>query len=270
MKNKITVQGVDVAVKRVQDADFLSLTDMLKAKDGEFFVKDWLRNRNTLEFIGYWEAAHNPDFKWGEFALLANKSGLNSFKISVEEFVSKTNSICIISRKGNGGGTFAHQDIALEFGMWISPQFKVYLIKEYQRLKVAEQEKLQWSARRELAKINYALHTDAIKENLIVPTLTDLQRKYVYTDEADMLNVALFGHTAAQWRAEHPHDAKQNLNVRDLANIHQLLVLANMESYNAQMIKDGVEQCERIQKLNDMARYQLPILMQANAPLLKN
>ena len=211
--SKITVQGVDVAVKKINDTDFLSLTDMLKAKDGDFFVKDWLRNRNTLEFIGYWEAANNPNFKWGEFALLANKSGLNSFKISVDEFVSKTNAMCLISKKGNGGGTFAHQDIALEFGMWISPQFKVYLIKEFQRLKQAEQNNLDWSVKRELTKVNYYLHTDAIKEN-IVPTLTEQQKQFVYQNEADMLNVVLFGKTAKQWRTENPD---LDGNMRDYA-----------------------------------------------------
>jgi len=259
------IQGIEVSVRKFNDEDYISLTDMISAKDGEFFVIDWLRNRNTLEYIGIWERVHNADFNYGEFTTIKNQAGVNKFKIGVQEFVARTNAISIRATAGRYGGTFAHKDIAFEFGMWISPEFKIYLIKEFQRLKENEQVQLQWTARRELTKLNYHIHTDAIKENLIVPTLTEKQRSFVYADEADVLNVALFGHTASQWRSANP-DKKGN--VRDYANIHQLLVLANMESYNSTMIKAGMIQSERIQKLNDMARAQLPILMQSGAPVL--
>ncbi|MDR0767713.1 MAG: KilA-N domain-containing protein [Methanosarcinales archaeon] len=265
MKNKITIQGVDVEVKKQNSDDYISLTDMLRAKDGEFFISDWLRNRNTLEYLGIWEKIHNPNFNYGEFATIKSMSGLNNFKISVQEFVSKTNAISLFASAGRYGGTFAHKDIAFEFGMWISPEFKIYLVKEFQRLKENENAQLQWTAHRELAKLNYHIQTDAIKKNLIVPKLTAQQISFVYASEADLLNVALFGHTASEWRTANP--AKKG-NVRDYATVHQLLVLANMESYNAVMIKDGLSAEMRIQKLNDMAMYQLPILIQSSSPLL--
>jgi hypothetical protein len=261
----MTIRGVEVSVKKFNDEDYISLTDMLSAKDGKFFITDWLRNRNTLEYIGIWERIHNADFNYGEFATIRDQAGLNRFKVGVQEFAARTNAISLRAVAGRYGGTFAHKDIAFEFGMWISPEFKIYLVKEFQRLKENEQRQLQWTARRELTKLNYHIHTDAIKENLIVPTLTEKQRSFVYADEADVLNVALFGSTALQWRTANP--GKKG-NVRDHANIHQLLVLSNMESYNSIMIKNGIGQNERIQKLNDMARYQLPILVQSNATVL--
>ena len=168
---------------------------MLKAKDGEFFITDWLRNRNTLEYIGIWEKVYNPTFNYGEFATIKSQSGLNSFKISVKEFVERTNAISLQAKAGRYGGTYAHKDIAFEFAMWISPEFKIYIVKEFQRLKAEEQSQLGWSAKRELAKINYRIHTDAIKQNLIPPELTPAQKSFVYADEADMLNVAMFGLT---------------------------------------------------------------------------
>lgn len=266
MKN-LEVLDTKISIVKVNNQDFICLTDMLKAKDGDFFVKDWLRNRNTLEYIGIWEKIHNPHFKWGEFALLKEKSGLNNFKISVEEFVSKTGAISIISKKGRGGGTYAHQDIAFEFGMWISAEFKIYLVKEFQRLKIQENKELEWNAKRELAKINYRIHTDAIKEN-IVPTLTDRQLKFVYANEADLLNVALFGKTANEWRSENT-DLKGN--IRDYATIEQLLVIANMESYNAILIEQKLSQSERLLQLNNMAKSQLRVLQnQNNTKLLEN
>jgi hypothetical protein len=261
---KLVVQGVEIGTKIVNAEEYISLTDMLKAKDGDFFVKDWLRNRNTMEYIGIWERIHNPNFKWGEFALLKEKSGLNNFKISVEEFTKQTDAISLISKKGNGGGTYAHKDIAFEFGMWISAEFKIYLVTEFQRLKEQEQKQIAWSAKRELAKINYHLHTDAIKNNIIVPELTLSQISYTYASEADLLNVALFGVTAAEWRKDNP---TLDGNVRDYATIHQLLVLANMESMNAELIKQGIDMATRLEILNRMAREQLAVLLKTDNKL---
>jgi len=267
MNNKIIVQGIEVAVKQFRADDYISLTDMLKAKDGEYFVHDWLKNRNTLEYIGVWEKIHNPNFNCVEFDIIKSNAGLNRFRISASEFIARTNAISFTSAVGRYGGTYAHKDIAFEFGMWISPEFKIYLVKEFQRLKQEEQAGLQWSAKRELTKINYVLQTTAIKD-ILVPTLTEQQKQFVYQDEADVLNVALFGHTAKQWRDKHLTEAKQGFNVRDFATIPQLLVLASLETHNAMMIKDGIKQSDRIQKLNEIVSYQLPILTNVHAPLL--
>ncbi len=265
MANKeVTVKGVDIRYATVNNANYICITDMLKAKDGDFFITDWLRNRNTLEYIGIWESIYNPNFNYGEFATIRNKAGLNNFKISVGEFVEKTGAISLQAKTGRYGGTYAHEDIAFEFGMWISPEFKIYLVKEFQRLKAQEQQALEWSAKRELAKVNYRIHTDAIKEN-IVPTLTDEQLKYVYADEADLLNVALFGKTVGQWRKENP---TLKGNIRDYATIEQLLVIANMESLNAYLIEQGISQPERLKQLNNMARSQLRVLQESNSRLL--
>ena len=264
MAKEIIVKDTTVNVIQIDSQDYICITDMLKAKDGEFFIADWLRNRNTMEYLGIWESVYNPNFNYGEFAAIKSKAGLNNFKISVKEFVSRTNAIGIQAKAGRYGGTYAHKDIAFEFGMWISPEFKIYLIKEFQRLKENEQKALEWSAKRELAKVNYRIHTDAIKEN-IVPTLTEEQLKYVYADEADLLNMALFGKTAAQWRKE---NSDKKGNIRDYATIEQLLVIANMESYNAILIEQNVSQPERLQQLNNMARSQLRVLQQTSSPLL--
>ncbi len=265
MANKeVTVKGVDIRYATVNNANYICITDMLKAKDGDFFITDWLRNRNTLEYIGIWESIYNPNFNYGEFATIRNKAGLNNFKISVGEFVEKTGAISLQAKTGRYGGTYAHEDIAFEFGMWISPEFKIYLVKEFQRLKAQEQKALEWSAKRELAKVNYRIHTDAIKEN-IVPTLTEEQLKYVYADEADLLNVALFGKTAGQWRKE---NTTLKGNIRDYATIEQLLVIANMESLNAYLIEQGISQSERLKQLNNMARSQLRVLQESNSRLL--
>ena len=254
---KITVNDTEISVLQVNNEDYLCLTDMLKAKDGDFFITDWLRNRNTLEFIGIWEKVYNPDFNYGEFAIIKNQSGLNSFKISVKEFVEKTNAISIQAKTGRYGGTYAHKDIAFEFAMWISPEFKIYIVKEFQRLKEEEQKHLGWSAKRELSKINYRIHTDAIKQNLIPSELTPAQKSFVYADEADMLNVAMFGINAKQW-----HDANPELkgNIRDYATINQLICLSNMENLNAVFINDGLTQSERLEKLNKIAIQQMRIL----------
>lgn len=181
---------------KINDEDYISITDMLKSKDGDFFVSDWLRNRNTVEFLGIWEELHNSNFNYGEFATIKSRAGLNSYKISVKEWVSKTNAIGIVSKAGRYGGTFAHKDIAFEFGMWISPKFKLLLIKEFERLKKEEQKQLGWNAKRELSKINYRIHTSAIKNNLIPKELTREEINYIYAEEADVINMALFGATA--------------------------------------------------------------------------
>lgn len=201
---KIAVQNTEVSVIKVDGEDYICLTDMLQAKDGDFFITDWLRNRNTLEYIGIWEKVYNPNFNYGEFATIRNKSGLNSFKISVKEFVARTNAISLQAKAGRYGGTYAHKDIAFEFAMWISPEFKIYIVKEFQRLKTEEQHLLGWSAKRELSKINYRIHTDAIKQNLIPVEVTPKQASIIYANEADVLNVAMFGMTAKQWREANP------------------------------------------------------------------
>ena len=216
MNGKIIVNGAEITVTTIDDKDYISLTDMLKAKDGDFFISDWLRNRNTVEFLGIWEQIHNPDFNYGEFATIRNQSGLNSFKISVKEFVARTNAISLQAKAGRYGGTYVHKDIAFEFAMWISPEFKIYIVKEFQRLKTEEQKLLGWSAKRELSKINYRIHTDAIKQNLIPAEVTAKQASIIYADEADILNVAMFGMTAKMWREQHP---ELKGNIRDYASI---------------------------------------------------
>ena len=240
---KITVQNTEVNVIKVKGEDYICLTDMLHAKDGEFFITDWLRNRNTLEYIGIWEKVYNPDFNYGEFAIIRNQSGLNSFKISVKEFVARTNAISVQAKAGRYGGTYAHKDIAFEFAMWISPEFKIYIVKEFQRLKTEEQRALGWSARRELSKINYRIHTDAIKRNLIPVEVTIAQAAVIYASEADVLNVSMFGMTARQWREAHP---KLKGNIRDYATINELICLSNMENLNAVFIGQGISQSERL------------------------
>ena len=255
--NTINVKDTEITVSRINNEDYLCLTDMLKAKDGDFFITDWLRNRNTLEYIGIWEQVYNPNFNYGEFAIIKSQSGLNSFKISVKEFVEKTNAISIQAKAGRYGGTYAHKDIAFEFAMWISPEFKIYIVKEFQRLKEEEQKQLGWSAKRELAKINYRIHTDAIKQNLIPSEITPSQKSFIYADEADMLNVAMFGITAKQWKEANP---QLKGNIRDYATINQLICLSNMENLNAVFINDGLPQSERLEKLNKIAIQQMKIL----------
>ena len=259
---KIDVKGTDITIISKNEEDYISLTDMLKAKDGDFFISDWLRNRNTVEFLGIWEHVHNPDFNYGEFAIIKSKAGLNSYKISVKEWVQKTNAIGLIAKAGRYGGTYAHKDIAFEFGMWISPEFKIYLIKEFQRLKDQEREKLGWDIRRNLTKINYRIHTDAIKENLIPPELTNAQINLVYASEADILNMSLFGMTAKEWRDNNP-DLKGN--IRDYANVSQLVCLANMETLNAHFIHEGLAQKDRLIRLNQIAIQQMRLLTSDNS-----
>ena len=257
--DKLDVRGTEITIFSKDDMDFISLTDMLKAKDGDFFISDWLRNRNTVEFLGIWERVHNPDFNYGEFAIIKSQAGLNNYKISVKEWVEKTNAIGLAAKAGRYGGTYAHKDIAFEFGMWISAEFKIYLIKEFQRLKDQEQKQLGWDIRRNLAKINYRIHTDAIKENLIPTALTSVQINHVYASEADILNMALFGKTAAEWRKQNP---KEKGNIRDYANVSQLVCLVNLENLNAVFINDRIEQAERLKKLNKIAIHQMKLLVE--------
>ena len=257
---KITVLEREISILNNSGKEYISLTDMLKAKDGDFFISDWLRNRNTIEYLGIWESVFNPDFNYGEFAIIKSQAGLNSYKISVKEWVEKTNAIGLKATAGRYGGTYAHADIAFEFGMWISPQFKIYLIKEFQRLKEDENDrlKLDWNLQRTLAKVNYHIHTDAIKENLIPNLITKQQTGLIYANEADLLNVALFSTTAKEWR-----DANPTLkgNIRDEATLEQLVVLSNMESINALLIQQGLSQAKRLKQLNKVAIAQMKSLL---------
>ena len=254
---KIKVQDTEVTISRINGEDYICLTDMIKAKDGDFFVTDWLRNRNTLEFIGIWEKVYNPNFNCGEFAVIKSQAGLNRFKISVKEFVERTNAISLQAKAGRYGGTFAHKDIAFEFAMWISPEFKIYIVKEFQRLKEEEQKQIGWSAKRELSKINYRIHTDAIKRNIIPEEVTPQQASIIYAHEADVLNVAMFGMTAREWRDANP---EKKGNIRDYATINELICLSNMENLNAIFIDQGLPQCERLIKLNRIAIQQMRVL----------
>jgi len=254
---KIFVKDTEITVVQVDSTDYICLTDMIKAKDGDFFFSNWLRNRNTIEFLGIWEKVNNPSFNYAEFDIIKSQAGLNNYRLSAKEWMTKTNAIGIISKTGRYGGTYAHKDIAFEFAMWISPEFKVYLIQEFQRLKEEEQKQLGWSVKRELAKINYHIHTDAIKENLVPEELDRYHASLIYANEADVLNVALFGVTAKEWRDANP-DLKGNL--RDYANINQLICLSNMENLNAVFINKGMPQRERLIELNKIAIQQMKVL----------
>ena len=263
---QIEVAGNSITVRKINDQDFISITDMLKSKDGDFFVSDWLRNRNTIEFLGAWESLNNPNFNYGEFDIIKSKAGLNSYKISVKEWVKKTNAIGLLAEAGRYGGTFAHVDIAFEFGMWVSPHFKLYLIKEYQRLKAIEnnQYNVEWDIKRVITKANYSVHTDAVKE-YIIPQSRKWNKAYEYASEADLLNVAIFGLTAQEWRKKNPERAKSGENIRDSASINELIVLSNAESRNAQMIREGVSKEERFAKIQEMAKIEFESLHKYDA-----
>jgi len=258
---KIVVEGVKISVMSKGDKDYLSLTDMLRAKDGDFFISDWLRNRNTVEFLGIWERINNLNFNYGEFAIIKSQAGLNNYKISVKEWVKKTNAIGLRATSGRYGGTYAHKDIAFEFGMWISPQFKLYLIKEFQRLKEEERLRIStgWDVKRQLTKINYRIHTDSIKENLIPRSITKNQANIIYASEADVLNIALFGITAKDWRDK--NKGKEG-NIRDYCDVSQLVVLSNLEGINAELIRQKSPQDVRLFKLNEIAIYQMKALIE--------
>jgi len=255
---KINVQQTEITVIELNEKDYISLTDMVKnIENGLALIEKWLRNKNTIEFLGIWEEMYNPNFNSPEFEGIKNEAGLNRFILSVKQWTEKTNSIGIIAKAGRYGGTYAHKDIAFEFASWVSPQFKLYLIKEFDRLKAKEQEQLGWSVKRELSKLNYHIHTDAIKQNLIPPELTAKQKSFVYAEEADVLNVALFGITAKEWRDANP-DLKGN--IRDYATINQLICLSNLENLNAVFIHKGMKQSERLTELNKIAIQQMKVL----------
>ena len=265
MANKISilkVNGIEIAMTKVNSNDFISLTDMIKAKDGDFFISDWLRNRNTLEYLAAWESLNNPNFNYGEFAIIKDRSGLNNFKISVKDWVARTNAIGITAKSGRYGGTYAHTDIAFNFGMWISPLFQLYIVREYQRLKEIEsnQYNLEWNVKRLLSKANYKIHTDAI-DQYAIPKLTFSQRKeWVYADEADLLNIIMFGCTAKQWRDANPQRALKGENLRDIASINDLAVLSNLESLNATLLKNGLSRKDRARILIETAKEQKKVL----------
>ena len=265
--SKIIVSGIEVFIYKDKQEDYISLTDIARHRDTErsdYILQNWMRNRSAIEFIGLWEQFNNPNFNSIEFDGIKNNSGSNSFSLTPKRWIETTNAIGIISKTGRYGGTFAHKDIAFEFASWLSAEFKFYLIKEFQRLKEDENDrlKLDWNLQRTLAKVNYHIHTDAIKENLIPKELTKMQVSHVYASEADMLNVALFGKTAKQWRDENP-TAKGN--IRDEAAIEQLVVLSNMESINAVFINQGLPQNKRLVELNRMAITQMKSLLNSKA-----
>jgi hypothetical protein len=259
--NKIEVLDQEVRLQKIDGEEYICITDIARHKNSERIddlIRNWLRNRNTIEFLGIWEQLHNSDFKPVEFDGFKKQAGLNSFTLTPKQWIEGTQAIGLVSKKGRYGGTYAHKDIAFEFASWISVEFKLYLIKEFQRLKEQEQKQLGWDIRRNLAKINYRIHTDAIKLNLLPDSLSAKQMGHVYASEADVLNVALFGATAKQWREENP---EQKGNMRDYASIEQLVCLSNMENLNAVFIEDGLSQSERLQKLNEIAISQMRILV---------
>ena len=267
--SKIIVQDTEITVLSHNERDYISLTDMANGKESESraadVIKNWIRTRYTIEFLGTWEMLHNPNFKVVEFDHFKMQAGLPNFVMSVSEWIEKTNAIGLIVKKGRYGGTYAYKDIAFEFGTAISVPFKLYLIDEFQRLKLEEQKQLAWSAKRELSKINYRIHTDAIKANLIPAEVTREQAAMKYADEADVLNIAMFGMTARQWREANP-DKKGN--IRDYATINELICLSNMENLNAVFINDGMPQSERLVKLNKIAIQQMSVLEDSKGRLL--
>ena len=255
---KITVQNTQITVVTINERDYISLTDMVRnIENGLALIEKWLRNKNTIEFLGIREEMYNPNFNSPEFEGIKNAAGLNRFILSVKQWVEKTNSRGIIAKAGRYGGTYAHKDIAFEFATWVSPQFKLYLIQEFERMKSEEQKQLGWTAKRELSKINYRIHTDAIKQNLIPEEVTAAQASIIYAEEADVLNVAMFGQTAKQWSEAHP---ELKGNIRDYASINELICLANMENINAVLIDEGVPQGDRLVRLNQIAINQMRVL----------
>lgn len=257
---KIDVQGREVVINIVNNEDYISITDIAKYKDDkrtDYIIQNWLRNRNTIEFLGIWEKLNNPDFKPIEFEGFRNQAGLNSFVLTPKKWIETTSAIGMTSKAGRYGGTYAHKDIAFEFASWISVEFKLYLIKEFQRLKEQEQGQLEWNIRRSLTKINYRIHTDAIKMNIVPKTLSAKEKNIIYASEADVLNMALFGMTAKMWRENNPD---KDGNIRDYADISQLVCLSNLESINAVLINEGLKQPQRLEKLNKIAISQMRIL----------
>lgn len=266
-QSKLTVQGTEIALYSIEQNDYISITDIAKHRNSDApadVVKNWLRNRSTIEFLGLWEKLNNSQFKLVEFDQFRNDAGSNYFVLSPKKWIDTTNAIGITSKSGKYGGTFAHQDIAFEFASWISAEFKLYLLKEFQRLKQEEFElkRLEWSVSRTIAKVNYIIHTDAVKAHLIPEDISKHKKKFIYADEADLLNIALFGKTAQEWRNENP---KRKGNIRDFATLEQLVVLSNLESYNAEMIKQKVPAEKRLEQLNRIAIDQIRVLIENNS-----
>ena len=265
---KIEVQGNEIAIVSVTQEDYICLTDIARYKDQkrtDYIIQNWIRNRNTIEFLGIWENLNNPHFNPIEFDGIRKRAGLNSFVLTAKNWIQSTNAIGLISKSGRYGGTYAHKDIAFEFASWISMEFKLYLIKEFQRLKIEEQKQLGWDIKRNLAKINYVIHTDAIKEHLIPQKITQKQAQIIYANEADVLNMALFGMTAKEWRTK---NRGSKGNIRDTANVSQLICLSNLENLNALFITEGKNQPERLKKLNEIAIAQMKLLV-GNKNVLK-
>ena len=257
--SELDIRGTTVRVVKINGEDFVCLTDMakLKSEDPSFTINHWMRNRMTIEYLGLWEELYNPNFKPTEFGRFREESGLNSFTLSPTKWIESVNAIGMVAQSGRYGGTYARSDIAFKFAAWLSVEFELYLVKEFQRLKAKEQELIGWSAKRELAKINYRIHTDAIQQNLIPATVSRAQMNIIYANEADVLNVALFGMTHQQWQAANP---TLKGNQRDYATINQLICISNMENINAVMINDGIPQPQRLKKLNEIAIQQMRIL----------
>lgn len=263
VKDTIHANGIDIGIYTTDfENEFISLTDIAKYRnvdDPRFVIQNWMRNRNTVEFLAVWEELHNPNFNRVQFEAVRSEAGLNRFVMTPTKWIEETNAIGIVSKAGRYGGTYAHSDIAMSFATWLSPEFQLYILKDYRRLKADENSKLSlgWNLNREISKLNYRVHTDAIKEHLIPPVLTPQQISYTYASEADLLNTVLFGKTAKEWRDSNPDEKG---NIRDAASIYQLLVLANMESYNAILIKQGKSQAERMQLLHELAVQQMTTL----------
>ena len=266
---KITVQETNITIISVNEDDYISLTDIAKYKsdDPTAVIGNWMRNRNTIEYLGIWESLYNPLFKPTEFEGFKKEAGLNAFTMSPQKWINATRAVGILSKSGRYGGTYAHRDIAFKFASWVSVEFELYIVKEFQRLKAEEEKLVGWTAKRELSKINYRIHTDAIKHNLIPQELTQQQISHIYANEADVLNVALFGMTAKQWRETNPH---LKGNIRDYATINELICLSNMENLNAVFINDNIPQSDRLRKLNLIAIQQMKLLQDTeNRKLLK-
>ena len=261
--DKLIVRGTEVSIQwNMERDDYISLTDIAKVKDSDnprYIIQNWMRNRNTIEFLGVWESLYNPNFNRVEFDAFRSQAGLNSFVMTPQKWIDATAAIGIVSKAGRYGGTYAHKEIAFEFASWISVEFKLYLVKEFERLKAEEMRRFGWDIKRNLAKINYRIHTDAIKENLIPPELSAKHISLVYASEADVLNMALFGMTAKEWRDSHP---ELKGNIRDYANVSQLVCLANLENLNAVFISEGMPQTERLARLNARAISQMQVLTQ--------
>jgi KilA domain-containing protein len=269
-KQKIEIKGNEITIVKSDNEDYISITDIAKHKNAEatgLVISHWMSTRYTIEFMGLWEKMHNPNFNVTEFRNIRNESGSNGFILSSKNWINSTNAIGIVAKAGRYGGTYAHKDIAFEFASWISAEFKLFLIKEFQRLKDEELKQLGWDIRRNLTKVNYRIHTDAIKENLIPENLSKQQVSFVYASEADVLNMALFGKTAKQWRDANPY---KEGNIRDYCNVTQLVCLANLENLNAVFINDGLEQSERLVKLNQIAISQMKILLADNTARIMN